>query len=202
MAALYPPLQVSANVVLLSSVLSLSCVGLSSAGGSHGGHGHGGPAAVSHAGHPSAGHPNGITYNPGIFFGYGAAGSYLYSPPLVVVGPGGFAPFLGPAFPQGIAPFANGGGMGGGLNLPMPPPGLIDPAAPALRPRRSNPARSKELTEIGDRSFRGHNTSGPRRSTTSPSRPIPPRRPHMSTWPRCRSPGGITRPRPTISGMP
>lgn len=158
MAALYPPLQVSANVVLLSSVLSLSCVGLSSAGGSHGGHGHGGPAAVSHAGHPSAGHPNGITYNPGIFFGYGAAGSYLYSPPLVVVGPGGFAPFLGPAFPQGIAPFANGGGMGGGLNLPMPPPGLIDPAAPALRPRRSNPARSRELTEIGDRSFRGHNT--------------------------------------------
>lgn len=111
------------------------------------------PSAGFYTGH---GPSNVINYNPGIVYGYGAAGPYLYSPPLLVVGAGGFAPVLGPVFPQNFAPL--GGGMGnGGLNLPMPPPGLMDPATPRAPAQRSNPARSKELVEIGDRSFRAHN---------------------------------------------
>ena len=85
--------------------------------------------------------------------GYGGGGFFGYSPPLTVFGPGAMAPLLAPAFPQGVAPFAAGGG---GLNLPMPPAGLLDANLPG-RARRVNPARSKELTEIGDRSFRGRN---------------------------------------------
>ena len=131
--------------------------------GSHGGHGHQGyvhPTAGFH--HPSAGFnanpsagfigagaSNGFIYNPGIYLGYGPSGFFPFSPPLTVVGPGGMAPLLAPALPFG-------GGMGGGLNLPMPPAGMLNPAQPA-NARRANPARSKELTEIGDRSFRGHN---------------------------------------------
>lgn len=72
-----------------------------------------------------------------------------------MIGPGGFAPLFAPAFPQNIGPLGMGGGFNGGLNLPTPPRGVVDPG-PA-RPRITNAARSKELTEIGDRSFRGRN---------------------------------------------
>jgi len=129
-------------------------------------HGHGYPGHVDHSSgflNPSAGfqaggggHSPTIHYNPSIYYGLGVGGPFVYSPPLTVVGPGGFAPILGPAFPQGIAPMAGLGGAGGGLGLPTPPPGMANPIA-APRPRLANPAKSKELTEIGDRSFRGHN---------------------------------------------
>ena len=135
----------------------------SPAQGAHGGHGHSGHADATQGFHHDASQgfhhdlgqgfrqPNGITYNPGIYFGYGVGGGFLYSPPLLVVGPGGFAPFLDPIFP----PMPMGPVGGGGLRLPVPPRDLAGPA-PA-RVRRSNPARAKELVEIGDRSFRGHN---------------------------------------------
>jgi tetratricopeptide (TPR) repeat protein len=163
MVAFRRSLESVSRLVLASSFFLLSWVDPSPADGSHGGHGHtevpsggwvghGNSHDLSSGGWMGHGNPNVLNYNPGIFLGYGAAGYYAYSPPLVVIGPGGFAPFLAPAFPQGIAPFANGNG----LNLPTPPPGFVNGAQPA-RPLRSNPARSKELTEIGDRSFRGHN---------------------------------------------
>ena len=42
--------------------------------------------------------------------------------------------------------------------LPMPPPNLVNPNLIPPRPRRENPTRAKELTDIGDRSFRAGNT--------------------------------------------
>lgn len=137
--------------IFIASFLALSWACPSPAQGMHGGHGssmHGGPAVMGYVGHHQSG---GIIYNPAIYYGYGVGGAYVYSPPLVVFTPG-FTPFLAPAFPQGLAM----GGMGGGLNLPAPPPGLVD-LAPVPRPRPTNPAKAKELTEIGDRSFRAHN---------------------------------------------
>jgi tetratricopeptide (TPR) repeat protein len=149
----------ASRLAIISGLLGLGWAGSSPAGG----HGH--PGHVDHSsgflnpgagflGDNGGGHSHGISYNPSIFYGYGLGGPYLYSPPLTVVGPGGFAPVLGPAFPQGIAPM--GGGLGGGLNLPAPPAAMLNPNAPP-RPRLSNPAKSKELTEIGDRSFRVRN---------------------------------------------
>ena len=120
----------------------------------HGGGSHGGGGGHGHPGH-MGGHSFGINYSPGIFFGYGPFGFYPYSPPLLVVSPGGLAPFLAPVFvpqpvPVAVAPRAPLGPM-----LPMPPRELVDQNAP--RARRSNPARAKELVEVGDRSFRGSN---------------------------------------------
>jgi tetratricopeptide (TPR) repeat protein len=153
-------------LVLGSSVLALLCAGSSPAiathGGGHGGHTGGGTGFSMTGGH--GGYSNFSGYGAvggyygavGGYYGYGAVGPYLYSPSLMGIAPGGFAPFLAPAFPQGFAPFPMGGGFDGGLNLPMPPGGGLNPA-PLPRPRAANPARSKELTEIGDRSFRGRN---------------------------------------------
>jgi tetratricopeptide (TPR) repeat protein len=75
------------------------------------------------------------------FYGYGLpyAGLGYYPPPVVM------------AFPVPV------GQGGGGLMLPMPPQGVVAPNPPAA-PRRTNPARAKELVEIGDRSFRAGNT--------------------------------------------
>ena len=155
--------------------------------GAHGGHGHEGylpptegfqhPSAGFHsspsAGFVGAGVSNGFVYNPEIFLGYGSGGFFAFSPTLTVVGPGGLAPQIAQAFPFGGGGFGGGGfggggfggggfggggfgGGGGGLNLPMPPAGMLNAAQPAAA-RRPNLARAKELTEIGDRSFRGRN---------------------------------------------
>lgn len=116
------------------------------------------PGGETHGGggkdHPgqAGNRPININYNPGIFLGYGPCGPYAYSPPLIVVGPGGFFPLLMPVYvpqpvPVAVAPPAS-----------MPPMPPREPVAPNLpKARRSNPARSKELVEIGDRSFRGSN---------------------------------------------
>jgi tetratricopeptide (TPR) repeat protein len=150
----------AAGLVFASTLLALFGAASSP---SFGAHGHPGPGSghVDHSSgflNPGAGFHGGggggIYYNPGIYYGYGVSGGYVYSPPLTVVGPGGFAPTLGPAFPQGVAPI--GGFGGGGLNLPMPPAGLVNQGQVA-RLRQTNPAKAKELTEIGDRSFRGRN---------------------------------------------
>ncbi len=103
-------------------------------------------------------HPgNQVNYNPGIFLGYSPYGPYVYSPPLVVIGPGGLPPVM-PILQQQAVPMIGQGG--GGLMLPMPPAELFDPnpaSAPVARPRRPNANRMRELVEIGDRSFRGGN---------------------------------------------
>jgi tetratricopeptide (TPR) repeat protein len=167
MAGLHRTLTLSARLALVPLAVILGAHSVE-AGGMHGGHGghpghnQGGwidPSSGFHGAHLGGGGPsNVINYAPGIFYGYGAAGPYLYSPPLTVVGAGGFAPALGPVFPQNFAPMGMGMGMGnGGLNLPMPPRGVVDPAAPRAQVQRSNPAKAKELVEIGDRSFRGRN---------------------------------------------
>jgi tetratricopeptide (TPR) repeat protein len=78
-------------------------------------------------------------------FGYGPSYGYGYYPPPLVMA----MPIIIPAQPF---PARQGGG---GLMLPMPPRGVADPNAPRVRP--SNPARAKELVEIGDRSFRTGN---------------------------------------------
>lgn len=107
-----------------------------------------------------AGRPNTINYNPGIYFGYGVGGGFAFSPSLTVIGPGGLPPFMGPFDANGFGTPAMGMGMnfvgGRGPNLPAPPRGLVD-AAPARARRVTNPARAKEIVEVGDRSFRAHN---------------------------------------------
>ena len=149
-----------------SLAIALNVVGFQHGGGGHGGGG-GTPGSMSmmSQGHhhgstsfPGAG--NVINYNPGIFYGYGVGGGYGYSPSFFA-GSGsnwGFAPIpysaqtgLAWNFMDGVAP----PGGPGGLMLPaLPNNGL----RPASRPTRSSPARSKELVELGDRSFRGGNT--------------------------------------------
>ncbi len=173
MLALRRSVKSLAKLAFASSFLALSWASSSPAGGMHGGGGHsmhGGEAMVgSHMGYSnflgyshsigSYNRSNTIYYNPSIFYGYGIGGPYVYSPSLAVVTPG-FAPFLGPAFPQGVAPFGMGGGFGGGLNLPMPPPRVWltrHQATTLALLGNPIPARSKEQTEIGDRSFRAHN---------------------------------------------
>ncbi len=110
--------------------------------------------------HQGSGGQNVLNYNPGIFLGYGVGGNFAYSPPLLVVGGGGFPAFPQPNFPQpGFAANNFGPPGGGGLGLPAPPRGVVAPAPNANAPaRRSNPGKAKELVEVGDRSFRGHNT--------------------------------------------
>jgi hypothetical protein len=107
--------------------------------------------AAHHHGHGD--HQGTINYTPGIFYGYGPGGAFGFSPPVFVIGSGGFFPNPGPAFVPQPFPAAMGRG---GLMLPMPPAGFLDPIAtrPAPRPRQPNPARAKEQVEVGDRSFR------------------------------------------------
>jgi len=129
-------------------------------------HHHGGAVFASHAspGHHShiGGGPtavNGLLGGGGIGFSLGAVGGgyagfggygygvpYYAPPPIIFTGPIIVPPNFG-AFPMGQG--------GGGLMLPMPP-GHAAGTIPA-RTRRPNPDRSKELVEIGDRSFRGGN---------------------------------------------
>jgi len=111
------------------------------------------PAALASHHHGHGDHHGTIHYNPSIIYGYGPGGAYAYSPPLIVIGSGGYFPTPGPTFVPQPFPAAIGP-RGGGLMLPMPPPGLIDPIPPAPRPFQPNPARAKEQVEIGDRSFR------------------------------------------------
>jgi tetratricopeptide (TPR) repeat protein len=143
------------RLVLTLSMVILSWASPNPASAMHGGHGghyvHNEMMASGHMGYAPA---HQYYYNSGFYPGYAVSGAFVYSSPLVVIG-GGFAPFLTPAFPQGVTPFPMGGGFGGGLNLPAPPPGLV--AQPTVRPRASSPARAKELTDIGDRSFRARN---------------------------------------------
>ncbi len=100
----------------------------------HGGHSHGG---------------NGFALGA-VGSGYGSYG-YGYGPCLYRLG-GYRSPRRSVmAFPVPV------GQGGGGLMLPMPPQGVLAPNPPAAA-RRTNPARAKELVEIGDRSFRAGNT--------------------------------------------
>jgi hypothetical protein len=92
----------------------------------------------------------------GYGLGYGGYGGYGfgYSYPLVVNNVMA-VPLLWPV--MGGQGFGGGFGTngGGGLMLPMPPPQIAGNAVPVARHR--NTTRSKELVEIGDRSFRGGN---------------------------------------------
>jgi hypothetical protein len=92
----------------------------------------------------------------GYGLGYGGYGGYGfgYSYPLVVNNVVA-VPFLWPV--MGGQGFGGGAGLngGGGLMLPMPPPQMAGNPVPVARHR--NATRSKELVEIGDRSFRGGN---------------------------------------------
>jgi len=133
-----------------------------------GGHGHQGGSTTS--GHHMDGHHGGgpgnfpgaghvINYNPGIFVNYGVGGGYAYSPSLFVFGQSWGPPGLPPVpfiEPTGLAFNLGGAGAPGGLMLPSPPREFSGQAA--TRPRRPNPARARELVELGDRSFRGDNT--------------------------------------------
>jgi hypothetical protein len=163
MAGLQRALKSAPKLVLFPILLAVSPISLHPASAMHGGHGHsgaGGPVMSGPvmSGSMFHGHHDGLGFNPGFFPGFGVSGAFVFAPSLAAYGPGGFAPFMGPAFPQGgVVPFGMGGGFDGGLNLPTPPRGMVDPTQPGARPRGSNPARSKELTDIGDRSFRGHN---------------------------------------------
>ncbi len=133
------------------------------AGAQH--HGGGGASFASHiaTGHHPSHHQGpvmpggGLGYSSGggSFFGLGAVGGgyggygYGYGVPFANPAPVIFTGpiFLSPSFPTGQG--------GGGLMLPMPP-ARFAVSTPA-RPRRPNPERSKELVEIGDRSFRAAN---------------------------------------------
>ena len=110
--------------------------------------------------HQDGGGQNVLNYNPGIFLGYGVGGYFAYSPPLLVVGGGGFPAFPEPTFLRpGFAANNFGPPGGGGLGLPTPPRGLVAPVPnPNALARRTNSAKAKELVEVGDRSFRGRNT--------------------------------------------
>lgn len=97
-----------------------------------------------HGGGSSHGHG----YGPGFGYGVGIPFGYVYYPtPLIIAMPVPVQPF----------PFAQGPG---GLMLPLPPQNLVNPNPNPIqpRPRRANPPRAKELTDIGDRSFRAGNT--------------------------------------------
>ena len=148
----------SAGVLSIASGL----IGFQHGGGGHGGGGGSAPM-MTHGYHgyhngqgnfPGAG--NVVHYNPIISGGYGIGVGY--SPFFFVGAGGGWGPpgFSGfaPPLPTGLAVgFADGVGAPGGLMLPSPPRN-----GPQARPRPPNPARSKELVELGDRAFRGGNT--------------------------------------------
>jgi tetratricopeptide (TPR) repeat protein len=86
--------------------------------------------------------------------GYGSFGNgYGYGYGLPYYGVGFIPPPLVMVMPIQPIPVAQ---RPGGLMLPMPPVGMVDPNQP--RARRTNPARAKEVVEIGDRSFRAGNT--------------------------------------------
>ena len=127
----------------------------------HGGHPgrkpHEGPVIVPgglghHIGHGG----NGIAYNPSIFYGVGAFGPYAYAPPLFVIAPGGGFPpnpLVANMLPQTVPVFPNLR-PAQVAQAPAAPPNRA-PAAQA--PRRPDPARSAELTTLGDRLFRAGN---------------------------------------------
>jgi Tetratricopeptide repeat len=101
--------------------------------------------------HGGGGQPN---FGPQ-FFGLGAAGFYggFYGgyAPMLAIGPGGFMPpvgWMGPPFMQGQGPL-----------LPPPPPGMAGMGRNVKRAnlKASDPARSEQLTTLGDRLFRAGN---------------------------------------------
>ena len=115
--------------------------------------GHGGGHSVVMSGHggPSHGYSGyglgAVGSGYGSFgYGYGLNYGYGYYPaPLIFVSP----------IPMQAFPFAQ---ARGGLMLPMPPQNLVNPNLNQPQPRRANPSRAKEMTDIGDRSFRAGNT--------------------------------------------
>jgi tetratricopeptide (TPR) repeat protein len=136
-------------------------VGHGGGGQGHSGSMHGSPGGFvgsspgGFVGNGIPAHANGHNslYAVGGYGGYGYGYGYGYSYPLLM-NTGGGVPLLWPVLvPQGF------GATGGGLMLPMPPPHMAQnqPANPAPAARRRNTNRSKELVEIGDRSFRGGN---------------------------------------------
>ena len=108
----------------------------------HGGH-HGG-GIVAHGG----GGGGGVGF---AFGGFGAVGFYGGFSPMLAMGPGAFvSPFgwMGPGF------FPDRGPV-----LPPPPPGFLGGNRDLSRPQSkpSDPARSTQLTTLGDRLFRARN---------------------------------------------
>ena len=144
-------------VLGLASGALARCSQSSFGGGSHGDggwlHGEGGWSQ----GWQGFGHhgPTNINYNPGIYLGFSPWGSYVYSPPLIVVGSGGLPSVVLPVSAPVPVPVAIRSNAGAGPLLPPPPPGLLEPNTP--KARRLNPSRAKELVEVGDRSFRVNN---------------------------------------------
>ena len=113
----------------------------------HGGMHHG----SWHGWHGGGGHGN---VGPQVF-GLGAVGFYggFYGgyAPMLAIGPGGFMPpvgWMGPPFMQGRGPL-----------LPPPPPGMpgMDRNVKRANLKASDPARSEQLTTLGDRLFRAGN---------------------------------------------
>jgi Tetratricopeptide repeat len=101
--------------------------------GWHGDHGNGGPQVFS---------LGAVGYYGGFYGGYA---------PMLAIGPGGFVPpvgWMGPAFVQGPGPL-----------LAPPPLGMpgIDRNAKRANLKPSDPARSEQLTTLGDRLFRAGN---------------------------------------------
>jgi tetratricopeptide (TPR) repeat protein len=121
------------------------------------GHGHGHSPVVASGGYipGGGGYFPGGGGNPYRGYGLGAVGGgygYFGSGFGLSYGIGYYQPPLVLAFPIQPLPVAQGGG---GLMLPLPPQGFANPNPPQAR--RLNPARAKELVEIGDRSFRAGN---------------------------------------------
>jgi predicted Zn-dependent protease len=109
----------------------------------HGGHGGGGSL-----GQPRINHAQFAGFGGAGFYGGSYGGFYGGFYPMLAMGPGGF----GPAFGWMGPPFMNGGPL-----LPPPPPDLIGPNRNLNRPRPVDPARSAQLTTLGDRLFRARN---------------------------------------------
>ncbi len=122
---------------------------------------------------------NGLGYGCGTYaignygyggFGIGGLGFGVNYP--IAFNNGGGLPLIWPVM-------GNPGGMGGGgLMLPMPPGGMMNPNAGAPAPRPRNTNRAKELVQIGDRSFRGGNIKRADEkyhlaSKTDPASPVP-----------------------------
>jgi hypothetical protein len=127
--------------IFLVGVVSVDVQAAQSRGGSSRGfHGHGGRGRVNGQGWP-------------VFLGTGAGGIYAPFPPIFSVGPTLFFPVGDWNMGQ---PMLRGGPL-----LPAPPPDRVGhgPEAniPPVPAKRSDPARSSQLTTVGDRLFRAGN---------------------------------------------
>src|SRR5262245_46554330 len=143
-------------------VAALSSPAIAQRGGSHGS---GGSSSGSSSGSGASSHGGrGTTLGLGAVSGgwafypfpfymiAGPDGVFTFLPPFFSMGPGGFAPMIGPV--------AGPPGLRGGPVAPPPPPGWFIPVGAGRQqnpPVHKDPARAAQLVSMGDRLFRGSN---------------------------------------------